>query len=232
MIADIVRETLHHSSALENKLEIVQIHQLDDRTVEISWKTDESVEAEVQVQYRLMHGKLPWNAMNQLYNHSINHAVVSDLQSEQTYRFRLLAFDAHGQQMMSSLIKRFTLKAVNHLPIPQITDAWITNEGQISLKWKLNDSNPELIDGFLIYYRLLNTGDSDNYTKITVPNVRYPLVDTYTITSIQFDRKYEIRLATYSNKGVSPMSNSIEISIPPRKSPMLNETDRQKSRLF
>lgn len=212
---------------LENKLEILQIHQLDDRSIEMAWKSDESIESEIQIQYRLMHVKSPWNVVNQFYNNSINHAIISDLQNEQTYRFRLLAFDPHGQQIMSSSIKRFTLKSLNHLPIPQITDAWITNEGQISLKWKLNDSNPELIDGFLIYYRLLNVADSNNFTKITIPNVRYPLIDTYTITSIQFDRKYEIRMSTYSNKAVSPMSNAIEISIPPRKFSAVQQTKRK-----
>lgn len=204
-------------------MEIVQIHQLDERSVEVVWKTDESAESEVQVQYRLMHTKSHWNTLNQLYNHSITRATIHDLQSEQTYRFRLLAFDAHGQQMMSSSIKRFTLKPFNHLPIPQITDAWITNEGHISLKWKLNNTNSELIDGFLIYYRTLNGDSSNNFTKVTVPNVPYPLINTYTLTSIQFEKKYEIRMATYSNRGASPMSNSIEIAIPARKCLHMNE---------
>lgn len=80
------------------------------------------------------------------------------------------------------------------------------------MKWKINDSNSETIDGFIIYYRLINA--NGNYTKITIPNLRYPPIDTYTITSIEANEKYELRMATYSKKGFSSMSNSIEISIP------------------
>jgi hypothetical protein len=115
------------------------------------------------------------------------------------------------------------LKLLNefNLPIPQITDAWITNDGQISLKWKVNDSNNEIIDGFIIYYRAINS--DGNYTKITIPNLRYPIIDSYTISSIAANEKYELRMATYSNRGLSSMSNSIEISIPPRKHKFLNK---------
>lgn len=53
-----------------------------------------------------------------------------------------------------------------------------------------------------------------NFTTITVPNLRYPPIDTYIIPSVESNQVYEIRLSTYSNLGVSPMSNSIEISVP------------------
>jgi hypothetical protein len=56
-----------------------------------------------------------------------------------------------------------------------------------------------------------------NFTTITLPNLRYPSIDTYTISSIEPDKEYELRMATYSNRGLSSMSNSIEISVPPRK---------------
>jgi uncharacterized protein YdgA (DUF945 family) len=108
-----------------------------------------------------------------------------------------------------------------NIPIPQITDAWITNDGQISLKWKINDSNSQTIDGFIIYYRLINS--NDNYTKITIPNLRFPIIDTYTIPAIEGNEKYELRMASYSNRGLSSMSNSIEISVPLRKYRFLNE---------
>jgi hypothetical protein len=136
---------------------------------------------------------------------------------DQQYKFRLVAFDSNGKQPLFSPSRRFTLKVSNqfNLPIPQITDAWITTDGQISLKWKINDTNTETVDGFIIYYRSTNL--NKNYTKITIPNLRYPLIDTYTISSIEGNEKYELRMATYSNRGLSSMSNSIEISIPLRK---------------
>lgn len=186
--------------------------------MEFTWRLDSSTESRVQIQYRLLQARTPWTTDNQFYNHSINTAVVANLQPEQSYKFRLVVFDSHGEQIMTSPIKRLSLKLLNHLPVPQITDAWVTSDGLVSLKWKLNDSNLEAIDGFIIYYRSLNS-NQNNYTKITVPNLRYPLIDTYTIPSIESDNKYELRMTTYSNRGVSAMSNSIEIAIPSCKSP-------------
>jgi len=80
----------------------------------------------------------------------------------------------------------------------------------------LNNTNSETVDGFVIYYR--PTLSKMNFTTITIPNLRYPLIDTYTISSIEPDQEYELRMATYSNRGLSPMSNSIKISVPTRKS--------------
>ena len=127
-----------------------------------------------------MYPKATWTTDNEVYNHSVTRGHIGHLQTDQTYKFRLLAFDAHGKQIMISSTKRLSLKFSAHLPVPQITDAWITNDGQISLKWKVNDSQTENIDGFIIYYRLVNL--DKNFTKITIPNLRYPLIDTYTIS--------------------------------------------------
>jgi hypothetical protein len=202
---------------LGNQLDIVNIEQIDHHAVELTWTTNEYFNNHVQIQYRSIHGKMPWTTVNHLYNHSTTTARLSNLHAEQTYKFRLLALDADGQHIMSSSMKRLTMKIWNPLPVPQITDAWITTDGQVSLKWKLNATNIDNIDGFIIFYRVLNINEN-NYTKITVPNLRHPLIDTYTIASIASDNKYELRMATYSNRGTSPMSTSIEISIPSRKS--------------
>lgn len=79
----------------------------------------------------------------------------------------------------------------------------------------MNNTNGETVDGFVIYYRL--TLSKMNFSAITVPNLRYPPIDTYTISSIEPNQEYELRMTTYSNRGLSPMSNSIKISVPNRK---------------
>src|SRR6185437_16134502 len=108
---------------------------------------------------------------------------------DQTYKFRLIGFDVNGKQMVISATKRFTLNFIKNQqnsPLPQITDAWITNDEQISLKWQIgNNSNSETVDGFVIYYR--PTFSKMNFTTITLPNLRYPSIDTYTISSIEPD---------------------------------------------
>ncbi|CAF4773577.1 unnamed protein product, partial [Rotaria magnacalcarata] len=80
---------------------------------------------------------------------------------------------------------------------------------KIGLKWKINESNSDTVNGFIIYYRSMSS--DDNYTTITVPNLVFPTIDTYTISSIELNDKYEIRVAAYSNRGLSSMSNAIEM---------------------
>ncbi|CAF3480642.1 unnamed protein product [Rotaria sp. Silwood1] len=198
----------------ELKLEILDINQINNNAIELYWKTNELIELYIQIQYRLNSPKAIWITDKEIYNHTITHGIISNLEYDQTYRFRLVAFDSNGKQLIISLPKRITLKFLNQfsLPIPQITDAWITTDGKISLKWKINDSLSEIIDGYIIYYRSINS--NDNYTTITIPNLVYPITDSFTISTIELNDKYEIRMATYANRGLSPMSNSIEISLP------------------
>ncbi|CAF4155558.1 unnamed protein product [Rotaria socialis] len=200
----------------ELKLEIIDINQLDNNAIELFWKHNELIGMHTQIQYRLNSAKMTWITDKQIYNNSIAHGIISNLESDQTYRFRLIAFDLNGKQIMSSLSKRFTLKLLNQnqnqLPSPQIVDGWITADGKIGLKWKINESNSDTVDGFIIYYRSMSS--DDNYTTITVPSLVFPTIDTYTISSIELNDKYEIRMAAYSNRGLSSMSNAIEMAIP------------------
>ncbi|CAF1505891.1 unnamed protein product, partial [Rotaria sordida] len=202
------------STREEIKLEIIDINQVNNNAIELYWKINELIDLYIQIQYRLNTPKGIWITDKNIYNHTITHGIISNLEYDQTYKFRLIAFNSNGKQLAISLTKRFTLKFLNqfYLPIPQITDAWITTDGKISLKWKVNDTYNDIIDGYIIYYRSINS--NDNYTTITIPNLLYPITDTFTISSIELNDKYEIRMATYSNRGLSPMSNSIEISLP------------------
>ena len=80
-------------------------------------------------------------ATDDSYNRSMNQAIINNLQQEQTYKFRLIGFDVNGKQLVISAAKRITLESITkqpNSPVPKITDAWITNEGQISLRWKVS----------------------------------------------------------------------------------------------
>jgi len=202
-----------------SKLEIIDINQIDNQVVKISWKINETINNHVhsiQIQYRLTQPRISWSSYGNAYNRSIDYAIVANLQQDQTYKFRLIGFDIDGKQLVISATKRFTLetrKQSSNIPVPQITDAWITNDEHISLKWQIpNNTDIEIIDGFVIYYRILNS--KMNFTTITLPNLRYPPIDSYTISSVEPDQEYELRMATYSNRGLSSMSNSMKITVP------------------
>jgi len=200
--------------SLAPKIELTDISQIDSTTVELTWNYNEKYDRNIQIQYRFSHNKSSWITDNQLYTHPTTQAIISNLDSNQNYRFRLISYDRLGRMTILTPARRVTLKQTDqlNLAIPQITDAWITNEGHINLKWKMNDTFLDHIDEFLIYYRLVNS--NENFTKIIVPNIRFPMIDSYTITTIKPNEKYELRMATYSNRGLSQMSNSMEISIP------------------
>ncbi len=205
-----------------SKLEIIDINQIDNNAIKLFWKINETIDnylSSIQIQYRLIHPKTSWISSDEFYNRSINDAIIQNLQPDQTYKFRLIGFDSNGKQLVISAAKRFTLDFIKNqpnTPLPQITDAWITNDEHISLKWQIgNNTKSETVDGFVIYYRPILS--KMNFTTITLPNLRSPPIDSYTISSVEPDQEYELRIATYSNRGLSPMSNSIKISVPPRK---------------
>ncbi|CAF1508156.1 unnamed protein product [Adineta ricciae] len=202
-----------------SKLEIIDMKQIDNNAVRLSWKINETIEnyiSSIQVQYRFIHPKTSWMATDDFYNRSTNYAVVQNLQPSQTFKFRLVGFDMNGKQLVISAAKRIALvtmkNSINSI-VPEITEAWITNDGQIGLKWKLlHSTGSEMIDGFVIYYR--STRSKVNFTTISVPNMRFPPINTFTISTLQADQEYELRMSTYSSRGASSMSNSIKISVP------------------
>ena len=118
--------------------------QIDNNAVRLSWKINETIEnyiSSIQVQYRFIHPKTSWMATDDFYNRSTNYAVVQNLQPSQTFKFRLVGFDMNGKQLVISAAKRIALETMKN-PInsivPEITEAWITNDGQIGLKWKVS----------------------------------------------------------------------------------------------
>ena len=126
------------------KLEISDIEQIDNYSIKLFWKIKEDIEKSlnsIQIQYRLIHSNTSWVKINHFYNHSINYTVIDNLQSNRTYKFRLIGFDINGQQLVIGDVKQYLLKLIaNQLDLPsiKITDAWITNDGRIRLKWKVS----------------------------------------------------------------------------------------------
>ncbi|CAF1013099.1 unnamed protein product, partial [Didymodactylos carnosus] len=212
------------------KIEIVDMVQTGNAAVDIFWEINGASDLSyLQAQYCLTKGN--WLTKNENYSSSVKHAMIDNLKNGHMYKFRLLGFDQHGQQIVSSSVHKLKLKYMessdrlvkptpanmnNNNPIPRITDAWASQDGSIGLKWQLptnSTTSPILIDGFAIFYRPSRT--KSNYTKITVPNLRFPPIDTYTITTIEPNQQYELRMSTYSTRGFSQMSNPMEILIPP-----------------
>ena len=111
--------------------------------MQLSWKINETIEnylSSIQIQYRLTQPRTSWTASEELYNRSIDHATVDNLQPNRAYKFRLIGFDTNGKQLVISATKRFTLDVIkkpSNVPLIHITDAWITNDVQISLKWQV-----------------------------------------------------------------------------------------------
>jgi hypothetical protein len=128
---------------LVSKLEIIDINQIDNNAIKLYWKINETIENyvnSIQIQYRLIHPRTSWISSDEFYNRSRNYAIIQNLQQDQIYKFRLIGFDINGKQLVISAAKRFVLEFMkNQLnsPLPQITDAWITNDEHISLKWQV-----------------------------------------------------------------------------------------------
>lgn len=128
-------------------MEIIEIRQIDSNAIKLSWKINETIEnsvSSIQLQYRFIHPKTSWIATNDLYNRSVSQAMINNLQRGQTYKIRLVGFDVNGKQLVISAAKRITLDSMKNqanLILPQITEAWVTNEGHISLRWKVSETS-------------------------------------------------------------------------------------------
>ncbi len=129
-----------------SKLEIVDLTQIDNTAVQLSWKINETIESalsSLQVQYRFIHPKTSWMATDELYNRSASQAIVSNLQPGQVFKFRLVGFDKDGRQLVISAAKRMTLELMKNRAntiVPEMIDASVTNDGQISVTWKVRGS--------------------------------------------------------------------------------------------
>jgi hypothetical protein len=123
-----------------SKLEIIHLNQVQLNAVELSWKINETIENslhDIQVQHRPIHPKTQWTTVDQFYNRSMHHAVVTNLQRDQAYKFRLIGFDSQGKPLVISATKRVTLQAAFSPSFsPEISDAWVTNEGHIGVRWQ------------------------------------------------------------------------------------------------
>lgn len=76
----------------------------------------------------------------------------------------------------------------------------------------MNQSLADAIDGFIIYYRSMLS--KANFTSIHIPSRGSPSINSFTISSLDANQKYEFRIGTYSNDGSSQMSSSVELSTP------------------
>ena len=116
-------------------------------SVELRWRVNDKIANDlysVQAQYRLIPSKGSWTTVNDRHNRSIDRMIVNNLQQDQTYKFRLIGFDVDGQQLVISATKRFTLGS-NYPSLDsasvEITDAWVTGDGHIGLKWRVRIFN-------------------------------------------------------------------------------------------
>lgn len=120
------------------------MNQIDNYSIKLFWKVNETIEnyiSSIQIQYRIIQPKTSWMTIDEFYNRTIESAVVNNLQADQAYKFRIIGYDATGKQLVISAARQFALQVIKtqpNSPIPQINDAWITNDGQIAMKWEVS----------------------------------------------------------------------------------------------
>lgn len=162
-----------------SKLDIVDLKQIDNTAVQLAWKINETIESALstlQVQYRFIHPKTSWMATDELYNRSASQAIVSNLQPGQVFKFRLVGFDKDGRQLVISATKRMTLALMKNRAntiVPEMTDASVTNDGQISVTWKV----------------CLSPCVSNALTSLCFSCRAVLMVQTWTVSSSTIDRR-------------------------------------------
>uniref|UniRef100_A0A8C5M691 Brother of CDO n=1 Tax=Leptobrachium leishanense TaxID=445787 RepID=A0A8C5M691_9ANUR len=146
---------------------------------------------------------------------------IKNLDKGTSYRFRVRALNILGESQPSAASRPYIVSGysnrVYERPVagPYITYTEALNETTIMLKWMYvpasNNNTP--IHGFYIYYRPTDSDNDSDYKKDIVEGDRY----WHSITHLQPETSYDIKMQCYNEGGESEFSNVIMSETKARK---------------
>ena len=192
-----------------------------------------------------------WLTIDEQIDSKKREYILTDLSKLETYRFRITTFFLNGELNHSHQSTRFklestwtdlmltTAKMVENVEIKlsqiqvQITQIWAIAASSLGLKWNaflLEQQDASLnsvhlilskINGFYVYYRKLNSSQSNNqqvnvplynYTRLNLPisGTNQKLIETHMIANLEPESTYEIKMTCYNLKGdLCSFSNAV-----------------------
>nr|XP_050854646.1 interference hedgehog-like isoform X1 [Vespula vulgaris]XP_050854647.1 interference hedgehog-like isoform X1 [Vespula vulgaris] len=189
------------------------VTRLSDVSVMVRWSVPENKGLPIEffkVQYRQLGQKMngkqaKWMTANTEIPNHVRSFEVTDLQPDNTYRFRIAAVYSNNDNKLSPNSVRFHLNRdggfeSNRMPIPLLTNTEALNHNEVLLLWQNLDKSTD-IDGFYVYHRASTS--AGDYVKTTVEGKNSTNI---TISHLQPDTTYEFKVQSFSVDAASEFS--------------------------
>uniref|UniRef100_A0A8C4QII1 Fibronectin type-III domain-containing protein n=1 Tax=Eptatretus burgeri TaxID=7764 RepID=A0A8C4QII1_EPTBU len=141
---------------------------------------------------------------------------VTQLRPGATYRFRVSAWNMHGESKRSMASRPYTVGRSGRGPERPVAGPYITytealNHAQILLKWMYTpDVNSTPIRGFYVFYRPTDSDNDGDYERDVVTNMKFNYtggLQLHTISELQAETSYDIKMRVFNDGGESEASN-------------------------
>ncbi|KAI4497803.1 hypothetical protein M0802_007129 [Mischocyttarus mexicanus] len=189
------------------------VTRLSDDSVMVRWSVPENKGLPIEffkVQYRQLGPKIngkqgKWMTANTEIPNHVRSFEVTDLQPNNTYRFRIAAVYSNNDNKLSPNSVRFHLNhdsgyESNKMPIPLLTNTEALSHNEVLLLWQNLDKSAD-IDGFYVYHRASTS--AGEYVKTTVEGKNSTNI---TISHLQPDTTYEFKVQSFSVDAASEFS--------------------------
>lgn len=207
------------------------VTRLSDVSVMVRWSVPENKGLPIEffkVQYRQLGQKMngkqgKWMTANTEIPNHVRSFEVTDLQPDNTYRFRIAAVYSNNDNKLSPNSVRFHLNRdggfeSNRMPIPLLTNTEALNHKEVLLLWQNLDKSMD-IDGFYVYHRASTS--AGDYVKTTVEGKNSTNI---TISHLQPDTTYEFKVQSFSVDAASEFSKILRQKT--KKAPAEQEDDQ------
>ncbi|XP_043490484.1 interference hedgehog-like [Polistes fuscatus] len=189
------------------------VTRLSDVSVMVRWSVPENKGLPIEffkVQYRQLGPRIngkpgKWMTANTEIPNHVRSFEVTDLQPDNTYRFRIAAVYSNNDNKLSPNSVRFHLNhnggfESNRMPIPLLTNTEALSYNEVLLVWQ-NLNKSAKIDGFYVYHRA--SSSAGEYVKTTVEGKNSTNI---TISHLQPDTTYEFKVQSFSVDAASEFS--------------------------
>ncbi len=127
-----------------------------------------------------------------------NHLIPND-----TIKYRIRAFNAYGYSDYCAVDSVVTGSTTDYKPIsPDLLEANYIEDHQINITWRDNSYNEE---GFIVEYKKIED------TSYTVAGTSGMDMNNFSITGLESNTDYHIRVKAFNNEGESGYSQEIQV---------------------
>uniref|UniRef100_UPI00398F189C cell adhesion molecule-related/down-regulated by oncogenes isoform X3 n=1 Tax=Pristiophorus japonicus TaxID=55135 RepID=UPI00398F189C len=180
-----------------------------------------------KVEYKRMGRNSDWLVAADSISPSKLSVEVRSLEPGATYKFRVIAINAHGESPRSAASRPYQVAGFSNRfsarPIagPHIAYTEAITDTQIMLKWTYipSSNNNTPIQGFYIYYRPTDSDNDSDYKRDVVEGNK----QWHLISHLQPETSYDIKMQCFNEGGESEFSNVMICETKARRPPGSSE---------